>query len=85
MNNNKEIEEYYENFLELFSLPGWKQLLEQLQATANSLNNVVTIRDNRDLDFRQGQLAVITTLLNFQASVDATIASIEAGEADNVV
>lgn len=85
MNNKKEIEDYYDSFLELFSLPGWKQLLEQLQATAEGLNNVATIRDTRDLDFRQGQLAVITTLLNFQASVDATIASIEAGEADNVV
>jgi hypothetical protein len=86
VNNNKEIESYYSNFLELFSLPGWKQLQEQIQTTADSLNNVTTIRDSRDLDFRQGQLAVITTLLNFQASVDASLAALEAdAEAANAV
>ena len=76
--NNKELEEYYSNFLELFNLPGWKQLLDQLRTTADSLNNVSTIRDSRDLDFRQGQLNAISTLLNFQASIDQTIASLEA-------
>lgn len=83
--NNKELETYYNNFLDLFSLPGWKQLLDQLGSTADSLNSVSTIRDSRDLDFRQGQLAVITTLLNFQASVDQTVASIEAEETGDVV
>lgn len=83
--NNKELETYYNNFLDLFSLPGWKQLLDQLRSTADSLNTVTTIRDCRDLDFRQGQLAVITTLLNYQASVDQTVASIEAEETGDVV
>lgn len=75
--NKKELENYYGNFLELFLLPGWQQLQEQLKTTAESLNNVATIRDQRDLDFRQGQLATITTLLAFQTTVDQTLASIE--------
>lgn len=82
---NKELEDYYENYLDLFALPGWKQLLDNLRLTAETLNNVATIRDCRDLDYRQGQLATITTLLNFQDTISQTIASIEAQGADDVV
>lgn len=78
--NNKELEEYYDNFLDLFNHKGWKQLLEDLGSTAKNLNDVATIRDERDLDFRQGQLTTITTLLNFPESVRQTIDSIEAEE-----
>lgn len=83
--NNKELENYYGNFLELFLLPGWKQLQEQLRQTAESLNDVSTIRDQRDLDFRQGQLKTITTLLAFQVTVEQTLTSIETEDAVDAV
>lgn len=82
---NKELEDYYNNYIDLFNLPGWQQLLNHFGSIAESANYVPTIRDARDLDYRQGQLAAISTLLNFQDTVKQTIASIEAGEADDAV
>lgn len=77
---NKELEDYYGSFFELFTLPGWKNLVEQVQTTVDQLNQIRTIRDHRDLDFRQGQLDALTTLLNFEASIRQTMDTLEADE-----
>lgn len=83
--NNKELESYYDNFIDLFSLPGWKQLQEQLEATEANLNQIRTIKDHRDLDFRQGQMDVLVTLLSFEASIRQTIEALGAEESSNAV
>ena len=77
---NKELESYYDNFFELFGTAGWKQLQKELETTAENINDIRSIKDPRDLDFRQGQLDVVRTMLNFEASIRQTVESIEAEE-----
>ena len=77
---NKELENYYNTFLDLFAYSGRKQLLEELETTVDQLNDLRSIQDAQDLAFRQGQLEALLTILNFETSVRKAIDSIEEDE-----
>lgn len=62
----KELETYYDNYFDLFNHPGWGQLLEQLAVSKAQAENIRTVKDPRDLDFRQGQLNVLDVLINYK-------------------
>ena len=68
---NKELELYYRNIRDMFGTDGWKQLMEDLSSNAMVINSVEAVKDNEDLYFRKGQLAVIANLLNLEAQIDA--------------
>ena len=68
---NKELELYYRNIRDMFGTDGWKQLMEDLSSNAMVINSVEAAKDNEDLYFRKGQLAVIANLLNLEAQIDA--------------
>lgn len=61
-----ELEEYYNNYFELFRTSGWKQLIEELQTNAVSINSVEATKDSDDLYFRKGQIAVLAYILNLE-------------------
>jgi|TARA_B110000240_G_C13368551_1_gene397194 hypothetical protein len=67
---DKELELYYRNFKRMFASDGWKQLQEDLTNNAVMVNSVELTKDNDDLRFRKGQLAVIATLLNLESQLD---------------
>ena len=69
---DKDLELYYRNIRDMFGSPGWKQLMEDLNSNALVINSVEAAKDNEDLYFRKGQLAVIANLLNLEAQIDAT-------------
>ncbi len=69
---DKELELYYRNIRDMFGSPGWKQLMEDLNSNAMVINSVEAAKDNEDLYFRKGQLAVIANLLNLEAQIDAS-------------
>ena len=68
---NKELELYYRNIRDMFGTDGWKQFMEDLSSNAMVINSVEAAKDNEDLYFRKGQLAVIANLLNLEAQIDA--------------
>ena len=68
---DKELELYYRNIRDMFGTDGWKQLMEDLSSNAMVINSVEAAKDNEDLYFRKGQLAVIANLLNLEAQIDA--------------
>mgnify|MGYP001103988043 FL=1 len=69
---DKDLELYYRNIRDMFGSPGWKQLMEDLNSNALVINSVEAAKDNEDLYFRKGQLAIIANLLNLEAQIDAT-------------
>ena len=69
---DKELELYYRNIRDMFGSPGWTQLMEDLNSNAMVINSVEAAKDNEDLYFRKGQLAVIANLLNLEAQIDAS-------------
>ena len=65
-----ELEKYYRSFEEMFRLDGWKNLLEDIKGSADSVNSVEACKDDKDLYFRKGQLVVMANMLNLEAQIE---------------
>ncbi len=64
-----ELEKYYRSFEDMFRSDGWKNLLEDLKGSGFNLNSVEACKDEQDLYFRKGQLAIIANLLNLETQI----------------
>ena len=67
---DKETEEYYNKYFDLFTNDGWKQLIEELRQNALAINSVEATKDSDDLYIRKGQLNVLAYLFNFESTVN---------------
>ena len=75
-----ELEKYYDNYFSLFRNKGWKQLMEELENSAKQTNDVQIVKDNEDLYFRKGQLAVMANILNLETTIRASNEQVVAEE-----
>ena len=80
---NKEVEVYYNKYFDLFTVDGYKQLIEELKSNAVAINNVDAIKDEKDMYFRKGQLNVLASLINFETTIDNAFKEITA-DAENI-
>ena len=67
---DRETEQYYNQFFDLFNNLGWKQLIEELQQNALVINSVEATKDKNDLYVRKGQLNVLSYILNFESTIN---------------
>jgi hypothetical protein len=79
-----ELETYFNNFNQLFNNEGFKQLLEEISVTTKQLSDVQTVKDVEELFFRKGQLAAFATILNLEATIQATRDQAEAEEQEEI-
>ena len=79
---DKELENYYRAYRDMFMSDGWKQLQEDLMSNANIVNSVEACKDGNDLSFRKGQLAIIGNIVNLEQQI--TLAEEQANEEDEV-
>lgn len=79
---DKELEQYYNTYRELFMNAGWKQLQEDLKQNALVINSVEATKDSNDLYFRKGQLSILANILNLEAQIVA--AEEQANEEDQL-
>ena len=79
-----ELETYFDNFNQLFNNEGFKQLLEEISVTTKQLSDVQTVKDVEELFFRKGQLAAFATIVNLQATIEATREQAEAEEQEEI-
>ena len=63
---NPELQKYYEDRFDLFSRQGWADLIEDVDNMLNALNNVSTIADEKSLQFRKGEISILTWLVNLK-------------------
>ena len=68
---DKETELYFRNFTELFRSQGWQQFTDEIKANVAATNNIELTKDEQDLYFRKGQLAVMANILNLETQVEA--------------
>ena len=59
---NQELQHYYENRFDMMSKEGWKDLMEDIDTMIESLNNISTIPDEKSLQFKKGELSILTWL-----------------------
>ena len=57
-----ELQKYYEDRFDLFSRQGWVDLMEDVEAMLDSMNNVSTITDEKSLQFRKGEISILIWL-----------------------
>lgn len=57
-----ELQRYYEDRFALFCLPGWIDLMEDVENMLSAMNNVSTIADEKSLQFRKGEISILTWL-----------------------
>ena len=61
-----ELEKYYTDRFEMMSKEGWKDLMEDVDKIIVSLNNISTIDSEKDLQFKKGELSILTWLVNLK-------------------
>lgn len=66
-----ETEKYFRDLNDMFRSEGWKILLGDIQASAVNVNSIESTKDEQDLFFRKGQLAVMANILNLESQVAA--------------
>ena len=74
---DKEVEEYYSKYFDLFRTEGWKQLIEELKQNVMLINSVENTKDSEDLFIRKGQLRVLAYLLNFENNMETSFNELE--------
>jgi hypothetical protein len=57
-----ELQKYYEDRFSMMATGGWKDLMEDIDNMINSLNNISTILDEKSLQFKKGELSILTWL-----------------------
>lgn len=61
-----ELQKYYDERFSMMASEGWKQLLEDIDNMIEPLNNIATISDEKSLQFRKGELSILTWLKNLK-------------------
>lgn len=59
---NPDLQKYYESRFEMMGNQGWKDLIIDIDNMIESLNNISVIPDEKTLQFRKGELSILTWL-----------------------
>lgn len=57
-----ELQKYYEDRFSMMATQGWLDLLEDIDNMAIAVNNISTVSDEKDLQFKKGELSILTWL-----------------------
>ena len=65
---DKEVENYYEAYFDLFMQAGWQQFISDVQSASDSIQ-LLALQDAKELHLAQGQMQVFQRLLSWQDSI----------------
>jgi len=57
-----ELQKYYEERFSMMGTEGWKDLTIDIDNMIQSLNNISVISDEQSLQFKKGELSILTWL-----------------------
>ena len=57
-----ELDKYYSDRFSMMGSDGWKDLVEDIDTMIASLNNISVISDEQSLQFKKGELSILTWL-----------------------
>lgn len=79
-----QTETYFRHLKDMFNSEGWKIFLDDIRQGVANVNSVEMAKDEQDLYFRKGQLAVMANILNIEAQVEAAEAQANEEDAEAV-
>lgn len=65
---NRELQDYYENRFAMMALPGWNDLLEDIELMIKSTDTVGGIETTEQLHFRKGELSIMNWIKTLKES-----------------
>lgn len=80
----KDLEKFFEDYRSLFRSDGWKLFTEELLVTLQAVDSVVAAKDEQDLYFRKGQLAVINNILNLENQIEVAADQAEQDDVESI-
>jgi len=78
-----ETEKYFRDLNDMFRSEGWKILLNDLNQSVLSVNSIEFTKDEQDLFYRKGQLAVMNNIINLETQVANAQAQAELDDAED--
>lgn len=70
MNIDFELQKYYENQFDIFSHPGWKDLLEDLEELYKAVSDISTVENIETLYYRKGQMDILNLIFDRKKSCE---------------
>lgn len=65
---NRELQDYYENRFAMMAMPGWSDLLEDIELMIKSTDTVGGIETTEQLHFRKGELSIMNWIKTLKES-----------------
>ena len=59
---DQSLQKYYSDRFSMMGSDGWKDLVEDIDSMIASLNNISVISDEQSLQFKKGELSILTWL-----------------------
>ena len=56
---DKELEKYYEERFDLFSMPAWGTLMDEIDAMIDATDRISVVKSQDDLQFKRGELSIM--------------------------
>ncbi len=79
---DKKLQSYYENRFSMMATAGWQDLMEDAQQLFDSLNQVLPIQNETDLQLKRGQLDILNWLLNLKPASETAFEQLMSGDTD---
>ncbi len=57
-----ELQKYYEDRFSMMATQGWRDLIDDIEKIIESLNQISSIDGEKDLQFKKGELSILTWL-----------------------
>ena len=77
---DKELQKYYEDRFNLFSTPGWQDLMDDAQKMFDALNQVLPIQNEADLHLKRGQLDILQWMLSLKGVSEQSYEQLMSGD-----
>jgi hypothetical protein len=77
---DKKLQSYYENRFSMMATDGWKEMMEDAQQMFDSLNQVLPIQNESELQLKRGQLDILNWLLNLKPASEAAFEQLMSGD-----
>ena len=65
---NRELQTYYENRFAMMAMPGWKDLIEDIELMITSVDTIGGIETENQLHFRKGELSIMNWIKTLKES-----------------
>ena len=75
-----KLQKYYEDRFSLFATQGWKDLMEDAENMFKSMNNVLPIQNEMDLQLKRGQLDILNWMLSLKSVTEQAYDQLMSGD-----